>query len=290
MTGEDPCQYSFLGSLSPTLLVGKHLDCPVGTALGPPGRTGCFLLETSCSGQWSPSMSMQVSWYPGLHAASGGSLIPCPPVSPRPKLKRPLPVDGCLPLWPYSVSLQHFSFPRTLDMVNSSQLMPLLVKSHSSLQDANLIFFFLCLKNCSMTPVAVQSKWLPMGWQAARSSPVHASQRHVPSSVTRLLLFLPVTSQFQDLYRGHNCFFTDWRSWSREWGVGVNFPPGDSDSLPPLPGQQMGLAALPCSRLAPVRCPRTSSRHLLQCKPLEGRAKLHSTVCPGPTQSWAHYW
>lgn len=44
MTGEDPCQHSFLGSLSPTLLVGKHLDCPVGTALGPPGRTGCFLL------------------------------------------------------------------------------------------------------------------------------------------------------------------------------------------------------------------------------------------------------
>lgn len=156
-------------------------------------------------------------------------------------------------------------------MVHSSQLRPPLVKSQSFLRDVNLVFLW--LKNCWVTPMPVKSKWLLGEWQAARSSPVLSSRGRVPSSVTSLLLFLPVTSLLKEVYLGHNCFFTG-RSW--RGGVRCEFPQGDSDSLPLLLGQQMGLATLSCSLLDPVRSPHTSPILLLQCKP--------SRAGPGFTQ------
>lgn len=166
--------------------------------------------------------------------------------------------------------MQSLSVPHTLDG-------PQLPADASTCQipvispRCKLDFVFLWLKNCSVTPVPVKSKWLPVEWQAARSSPVHSSR--VPSSVTGLLLFLPVTSLLKEVYLGHNCFFTG-RSW--RGGVRCEFPQGDSDSLPLLPGQQMGLATLSCSLLHPVRSPRTSPMLLVQCRP--------SRAGPGFTQ------
>lgn len=257
-----------------------------GDRSGSPGEDGMF----------PPGFSCSVS---GAH--------PCPCRCPGTQASM-LPVVGrsflVLPYFPDRNLRGHFrwmaAFPSGLEaspcslclspvflMVNSSQLMPLLVKSHSSLQDANLIFFSFALKI---------AQWLLWLWSPSDfpwGDRLHAAH-----------LCTHPRDMFPALWPS-SCSFSQWRPSSRTFtgdrtaslqteGVGAEdgceFPPGASDSLPLLPGQQMGLATLSCSRLAAVRCPHTSSMHLLQCKPLEGRVKLHSTVCPVPTQSWAHYW
>lgn len=161
--------------------------------------------------------------------------------------------------------------------------MPLLSNS-SPFSRCRLDFVALWLKTHSMTPVPLKFKCLPMGWKAsgaARGSPGPQSQSRVPSSVTLLLLFLPVASPRRWVYLAHNCFLKDWISW--RGGACVHFP---REIWAPFCCCRYNKWAWPlsCSLLAPVRSPHSSSMLLLKCKALEGRTMLSSTLPSAYTQ------